>query len=224
MSRGGLSRSRIASDQAETEVMAAVAQDVPGAFERLVALYQKRVFHVMTQLVGSAQEAEDLTQELFLKVFRARKSYLLDARVSTWIFAIAHNLAMNHLRSRIRSRVRPAAGRNDSANDSSAGFEAVPTSREGTPSARMRKLELAEIVQQALASLGEDQRMAILLNKFEEMSYAEIAQVMGRSESAVKSLLTRARENLKIQLESYARFGDRNPPAEPNSSGSGPDD
>lgn len=224
MSRGGLSRSRIASDQAETEVMAAVAQDVPGAFERLVALYQKRVFHVMTQLVGSAHEAEDLTQELFLKVFRARKTYRLDARVSTWIFAIAHNLAMNHLRSRIRSRVRPAPGQSESAADSSPGFDAMANSREGTPSARMRKLELAEIVQQALASLGEDQRMAILLNKFEEMSYAEIAQVMGRSESAVKSLLTRARENLKLQLESYARFGERNPPVAPDSAGRGPDD
>jgi RNA polymerase sigma-70 factor (ECF subfamily) len=224
MSHGGLSRSRIDSDRAETEVMAAVARDVPGAFERLVALYQKRVYHVMTQLVGSSQEAEDLTQELFLKVFRARKTYRIDARVSTWIFAIAHNLAMNHLRSRIRSRVRPAAGRNDASNETTLGYAAAEASREGTPSARMRTRELAEIVQQALATLGEDQRMAILLNKFEEMSYAEIAQVMGRSESAVKSLLTRARENLKLQLESYAKIGENDPPADPQSAESSPDD
>ncbi len=208
MSRGGLSRSRIQADRIEAEVMAAVAADVPGAFEQLVGLYQKRVFHVMTQLVGSSQEAEDLTQELFLKVFRARQSYRIDARVSTWLFAIAHNLAMNHLRTRIRSRVRPAPGIQGDTGDFAGGFATQVTSREGTPSARMRKLELAEVVQQALGRLGEDQRMAILLNKFEEMSYAEIAAVMGRSESAVKSLLTRARENLKAQLESYARFGD----------------
>jgi len=98
--------------------------------------------------------------------------------------------------------------------DFAGGFATEATSREGTPSARMRKLELAEVVQQALGRLGEDQRMAILLNKFEEMSYAEIATVMGRSESAVKSLLTRARENLKAQLESYARFGDHSAIAE----------
>ena len=223
MSQGGLSRSRILSDQVENEIMAAVAGDVPGAFEQLVGLYQKRVYHVMTQLVGSSQEAEDLTQELFLKVFRARKSFRPDARVSTWLFAIAHNLAMNHLRSRIRSRVRPAPGQQDSAADAAGGFATQVASREGTPSARMRKLELAEVVQQALGRLGEDQRMAILLNKFEEMSYAEIAEVMSRSESAVKSLLTRARENLKTQLESYARFGDleaiRNSDAEPTGAG-----
>lgn len=222
MSRSGLGRSRILTDQAESQVMAAVAQDVPGAFEKLVGTYQKRIFHVMTQLVGSSQEAEDLTQELFLKVFRARKSYRTDARVSTWIFAIAHNLAMNHLRSKIRSRVRPAQGKRDEVSGSGDGLETSIASREGTPSARMRKIELAAIVQQALGNLGEDQRMAILLNKFEEMSYAEIAQVMGRSESAVKSLLTRARENLKIQLESYAHFGDLSTVSDTSSESSEP--
>jgi RNA polymerase sigma-70 factor (ECF subfamily) len=209
MNQGSLSQSRILSDPAEKEVMAAVSADVPGAFERLVELYQRRVLHVMTQLVGSRQEAEDLTQDLFLKVFRARKAYRPESRLSTWIFTIAHNLAINHLRSRKRSKVRTFQAGPETTDGDTAPLTDRAVSAEGTPSARMRKLELAEIVQEALARLSEDQRMAILLNKFEEMSYAEIAQVMGRSESAVKSLLTRARENLKTRLEAYATHGIR---------------
>jgi RNA polymerase sigma-70 factor (ECF subfamily) len=180
MNQGSLSQSRILSDPAEKEVMAAVSADVPGAFERLVELYQRRVLHVMTQLVGSRQEAEDLTQDLFLKVFRARKAYRPESRLSTWIFTIAHNLAINHLRSRKRSKVRTFQAGPETTDGDTAPLTDRAVSAEGTPSARMRKLELAEI-----------------------------AQVMGRSESAVKSLLTRARENLKTRLEAYATHGIR---------------
>jgi RNA polymerase sigma-70 factor (ECF subfamily) len=73
----------------------------------------------------------------------------------------------------------------------------------------MRQAELAEIVREALGTLGEDQRVAVLLNKFEEMSYAEIAEVMGKTEAAVKSLLARARTNLRDRLEPYLRTGSR---------------
>jgi RNA polymerase sigma-70 factor (ECF subfamily) len=75
----------------------------------------------------------------------------------------------------------------------------------------MRQVELSAVVREALEVLGEDQKVAVLLNKFEEMSYAEIAEVMGRSEAAVKSLLARARTNLREQLEPYLRTGQRNP-------------
>ena len=87
------------------------------------------------------------------------------------------------------------------------GHQAV--GREGTPSAQLRKVELSQVIQEALDVLGEDQKMAVLLNKFEEMSYAEIAEVMGRSEAAVKSLLARARNTLREQLEPYLRTGQR---------------
>jgi RNA polymerase sigma-70 factor (ECF subfamily) len=84
-------------------------------------------------------------------------------------------------------------------------------SREGTPSAQLRKVELSDVVREALELLGEDQKVAVLLNKFEDMSYAEIAEVMGRSEAAVKSLLARARNHLREQLEPYLKTGQRAP-------------
>ena len=82
-------------------------------------------------------------------------------------------------------------------------------SRDGTPSAQMRQVELSDVVREALDVLGEDQKVAVLLNKFEDMSYADIAEVMGRSEAAVKSLLARARNHLREQLEPYLKTGQR---------------
>ncbi len=83
--------------------------------------------------------------------------------------------------------------------------------REGTPSAQLRQVELSDVVREALDVLGEDQKLAVLLKKFEDMSYADIAEVMGRSEPAVKSLLARARNQLREQLEPYLKNGQRSP-------------
>ncbi len=90
-----------------------------------------------------------------------------------------------------------------------AAFGANLVGREGTPSAAVRQAELGDLIREAMSSLGEDQRMAVLLNKFEEMSYAEIADVMGRTPAAVKSLLARARNQLREQLEPYLATGER---------------
>lgn len=201
---------RLLADEAERQIMVAVQNDLPGSFEQLVSCYQSRVFQVLMQLVGRREEAEDLTQELFLRVFRARKKYRPDSKLSTWIFTIAHNLAMNSLRTRHRTKTRSSrglAGAGTTTHLLAPELNAV--SPGGTPSAQMRSVELSQVVQEAIQSLGEDQRMAIVLNKFEEMSYAEIAQVMDRSEFAIKSLLARARVNLKDQLEAYLESGIR---------------
>ena len=201
-------QNRILADLAEKEVMAAVQADVSGAFEELVRLYQKRAYQVIHQMVGSREEAEDLTQELFLRVFKARKSYRPECLLSTWIFTIAHNLAVNQIRNRHRNKAFGSQNLPLPGNSSQLGvLELNAISAEGTPSARMRSVELSQIVQEAIQTLSADQRLAIVLNKFEEMSYQQISQVMGRSEPAVKSILTRARANLKNQLEAYLESG-----------------
>jgi len=201
-------QNRILADLAEKEVMAAVQSDVSGAFEELVRLYQKRVYQVIHQMVGSREEAEDLTQELFLRVFKARKSYRPECLLSTWIFTIAHNLAVNQIRNRHRNKTLGSQNLPHQGDSSQLGvLELIAISTEGTPSARMRSVELSQIVQEAIQTLSADQRLAIVLNKFEEMSYQQISQVMGRSEPAVKSILTRARSNLKHQLEAYLESG-----------------
>jgi RNA polymerase sigma-70 factor (ECF subfamily) len=166
----------------------------------------------MVHLVGSVEEAEDLTQEVFLRVYRARKGYRPRAKFSTWLFTIANNLALNHLRGKGRNPSVPLGGEDTSSQPLLPASERA-LSREGTPSAQLRTVELSDVVRQALEVLGEDQKLAVLLNKFEDMSYAEIADVMGRSEAAVKSLLARARNHLREQLEPYLKTGQRGPAA-----------
>ena len=158
---------------------------------------------------ATVEEAEDLTQEVFLRIYRARKGYRPRAKFSTWLFTIANNLALNHLRGKGRNpSVAHERGGRPTRRPCAPSPSSSPSAR-GTASAQMRKVELSEVVREALEVLGEDQKMAVLLNKFEDMSYAEIAEVMGRSPAAVKSLLARARNDLREQLEPYLATGQR---------------
>ena len=192
----------------DVRLMLRVRDDDPGAFEALVRAYQSRLLGVLTHLIGKADEAEDLTQDVFLRIYKARKGYRPRAKFSTWLFTIANNLALNHLRGRARNHTVALDG--GALNPTSIGMPTDrATSREGTASAQMRQVELSDVVREALDELGEDQRLAVLLNKFEEMSYADIATVMGRTEAAVKSLLARARMNLRDRLEPYLRTGQK---------------
>jgi RNA polymerase sigma-70 factor (ECF subfamily) len=191
----------------DVRLMVQVRADVPGVFEVLVERYQNRLVGILFHLVGSREEAEDLCQEVFLRIYKARKGYRPRAKFSTWLFTIANNLALNHLRSKGRnpSVALGGAGTGSQSVAPAARLEG----REGTPSAQMRQAELSDVVRDALGVLNEDQKMAVLLNKFEEMSYAEIADVMGRSPAAIKSLLARARNQLREQLEPYLLTGHR---------------
>lgn len=193
----------------DVRLMLQVRDDVQGAFEVLVTRYQHRLLGVLVHLVGRVEEAEDLTQEVFLRIYRARKGYRPRAKFSTWLFTIANNLALNHLRGKGRNRAVAVGVEDGSGSQAMSPVEARAVAREGTPSAQMRQVELSEVVREALEGLGEDQKMAVLLNKFEDMSYADIAEVMGRSEAAVKSLLARARNHLREQLEPYLKTGQR---------------
>ncbi|WP_435017808.1 RNA polymerase sigma factor [Tundrisphaera sp. TA3] len=193
----------------DVRLMLQIRDDVPGAFEVMVERYQHRLVGVLAHLVGGRlEEAEDLTQDVFLRIYRARKGYKPKAKFSTWLFTIANNLAMNHLRGKGRAPTLAT----ESQGARSFGLrplEERAMARDGTPSAQMRQVELSDVVREALGVLGEDQKLAVLLNKFEDMSYADIAEVMGRSEAAVKSLLARARNQLREQLEPYLKTGQR---------------
>jgi RNA polymerase sigma-70 factor (ECF subfamily) len=186
----------------DVRLMIQVRADIAGAFETLVERYQNRLVGIMFHLVGNREEAEDLCQEVFLRVYKSRKGYRPRAKFSTWLFTIANNLALNHLRAKGRNPNVPLGG-TGTDSQAVAAIARQLTGREGTPSSQMRQAELADIVRAALSVLNEDQKLAVLLNKFEEMSYAEIADVMGRSQAAVKSLLARARNQLREHLEPY---------------------
>src|SRR5947208_5395086 len=122
--------------------MLRVRADEPGAFEELVELYERRLVAVMHHLVGNAQEAEDLAQEVFLRVYRVRHKYRPRAKFSTWLFTIANNLALNVLRSRQRKPVVPLNVR-DSGPLGPRPAEQLVRSKDHQPGARLQQQELA---------------------------------------------------------------------------------
>ena len=190
-------------------LMLEVRDDDAAAFEELVLRYQGRLVTVLEHLVGSHDQAEDLTQEVFLRVYRARKGYVVGAKFSTWLFRIANNVASNALRSRSRRREVTIQPR-DSGPLGARPLDVMLQASSGQmPARQLDKAEMREIVRMALEVLNERQRMAVLLNKFEDMSYADIAETMELSPQAIKSLLYRARGNLREVLEPYFRHGDR---------------
>jgi RNA polymerase sigma-70 factor (ECF subfamily) len=207
----GESSAQLALRDPDIRLMLLVREDQPGAFEELVERYQHRLVAVMMHLVGNAEEAEDLAQEVFLRVYRARKKYRPRSKFSTWLFTIANNLALNSIRARQRRPVVPLRARESGPLGPRPQEQLVHDPGTG-PMQKVQKEELAERIRAALDTLNERQRMAVVLNKFEDMNYAEIAEVMGLTTKAVKSLLSRARMNLRAALTGYVYMdGERLP-------------
>jgi len=191
----------------DVRLMLEVRGDSAAAFEELVARYQGRLVTVLRHLVGSREQAEDLAQEVFLRVYRSRKSYKPGSKFSTWLFTIANNAALNALRDRSRRREVTLPSRDSGPMGARPLDHILQASSGQMPARRLAKTETREIVRISLESLNERQRMAVLLSKFEGMSYAEIAETMEISPQAVKSLLSRARENLREVLQPYFEHG-----------------
>ncbi|MEZ6139580.1 MAG: sigma-70 family RNA polymerase sigma factor [Zavarzinella sp.] len=209
MSTGNTSAQIVIHDP-DIRLMLRVRNDDREAFAQLVQNYQTRMVGILRHIVGNAEEAEDLAQEVFLRVYRNRKTYQPTARFSTWLFTIANNLAMNALRNKSK--------KNATSIDSPSHLGEHPKADQlpdhgATPSFGMRQSELAEHVQRALDTLNERQKLAVVLNKFEDMSYAEIAEIMSLTTKAVKSLLCRARLRLRAALAGYI-YMDGPPPGD----------
>ena len=190
-------------------LMLAVQEDDASAFEELMVRFQGRVQSLFRHMIGNRELAEDLTQDVFLRVFRARKSYQPSAKFSTWLFAIANNVALNQLRSQ-RRKPETQFGNDTNDSQSEAFFgpaSAMMAGSEFIPARQLDKRELREMVRLAIEALNERQRMAVLLNRFEGMNYAEIADVMQLSPQAVKSLLCRAHIQLRNLLQKYVQKG-----------------
>ncbi|MEC9097179.1 MAG: sigma-70 family RNA polymerase sigma factor [Planctomycetota bacterium] len=191
----------------DVRLMLQVRDDNAAAFEELVSRYQVRLVSIFEKMVGRRSMAEDLAQEVFLRIYRARKRYEAGSRFSTWLYRIAHNVASNARRSLARRKevnVVAASG----AELSAQPLAHMAKEASGLmPTRQLDKVERAQIVHAAMESLNERQRMALLLSKFEGMSYEEIAESMELSISAIKSLLSRARVNLRDILAPYIQEG-----------------
>lgn len=188
------------------QLMLRVQQGDALAFEQLIEAYQGRLLRVLQHSVGTELVAEDLVQEVFLRVWRARKNYKPTAKFTTWVFRIAHNVASNALRDRRRRKEFQVAAGPTESSAMSLEQMAIATSA-AMPLRKLDTAERADIVRTAVEALNERQRMALLLCNFERLSYQEIAQTMGLSVQAVKSLLSRARVNLKTLLQPYIDKG-----------------
>ena len=189
----------------DAELMLRVKQGEVDAFEELVEKYKQPVTNLIYRTLPDATEAEDLAQNVFVQVFKSAHRYRVSAKFSTWLYTIARNLCLNEIRRRSR---HPA----DSLDLTYPDQEDQPARQyedKKTFSAPDNLLqgELWAKVDQALAELPENQRTALLLCREEELSYDEIAQVLGNSVSATKSLIHRGRETLKQKLKPYLRSG-----------------
>jgi RNA polymerase sigma-70 factor (ECF subfamily) len=171
------------------------------AFAELVRRYRGRVFGSFVKRLGDRQEAEDLTQEVFLRLYRSRHSYQPRARFATWLFHVSQNVARNALRSRRR---RPALRLEALASPADPGAaEALLTDRGEEPSRPLERSELAGVVRSAVSSLAARQRAAVELHQFHDRTYAEVAAELEMTPKAAKSLLYRARNELRETLSEF---------------------
>ena len=189
-----------AAGDPSTELMLRVRDGDVAAFAELVELWQDRLVTLFVHQTGDHALAEDLAQETFMRVYRARDRYRPTAKFTTWVHTIANNLASD-LRQRAYRRLERGVPHAVSASSSAIGLDQLAVAASGLLPARVADQgELQRMVQRALATLNERQRMAVLLAKFEHCSHEEIAAAMGLSVPAVKSLLFRARDQLRAAL------------------------
>ena len=171
------------------------------AFSQLVSIYQDRLINIFFHLVDGREAAEDLAQEVFLRIYRARRGYVPTARFSTWLFRIANNLASNRRRDEGRRKEVVLEGSESGPLGARPQEQLALEKSALLPTRQLDQREMQGLVRQALETLSERQRLAVLLHKFEELSYADIGAAMDLTAPAVKSLLSRARENLRQYLE-----------------------
>ena len=201
MALTGATSGQLALKDPDILLMLRVRADEPGAFEELVDRYQQRLVAVMYHLVGNAEEAEDLAQEVFLRVYRSRQSYAASAKFTTWLYRIATNLAVNYARDTKHERPENTVAIDEPDEETGMTVD-VPDAGLNAEQTILRRERLAAIRRQVDA-LPERQRMAVLMHKYQGMDYKQIAGVLKLSESATKSLLFRAYETLRETLKQY---------------------
>ncbi|HUE04167.1 MAG TPA: RNA polymerase sigma factor [Bryobacteraceae bacterium] len=184
----------------DAELMLRVKQGDGTSFGVLLEKHRASVTHFVYRLVQEQAVAEELAQEVFLRVYRSRASYEPTAKFKTWLFRIATHLALNWIRDERHERGT------ERLDDVPADVPArqVSDRRPSVEDQLVYQVKLAEI-RKAVAALPDKQRAAVLMHKYEEMEYAQIAKVLGCSESAVKSLLFRAYESLRARLAHMGR-------------------
>lgn len=190
----------------DAALMMRVKQGDTAAFTELVDKYKQPVINLVARMLQDTTEAEDIAQNVFVQAFRSAHRYEASARFTTWLFTIARNLCFNELRRRSRHPVESMDVSPEEPGERVA--QQYEDRSSASPPDTLLQSELKHKVGEALAQLPESQRMAVLLCQQEDLSYEEIAKVLGCSLSATKSLIHRGRETLKQRLKPYLRTGE----------------
>jgi RNA polymerase sigma-70 factor (ECF subfamily) len=182
----------------ETEIIQKLQQGNEQAFKQLVGNYQKLVVNTCFGMVHSTEDAEDIAQEVFIEVFRSIQNFRADAKLSTWLYRIAINRSLNFIRDNKNKKWFQSF--EDVVRGKNAQLQGISSAHNETPSADMENKQRAIILHEAIGSLPENQKTAFTLNKYEDLSYKEISEVMDLSVSSVESLIHRAKLNLQKKL------------------------
>lgn len=185
----------------DAEVMIELRNGNMVAFDVLLQKYRKPIVHFMFRMVHNQAVAEELAQEVFLRVYRSRETYRAEARFSTWLYRIATNLGVNHARDTRHERSASTVY----LDETDAETGTTPDVADATPSAEanMLRRERMNAIRQHVMSLPERQQTAVLMHKYEGMDYKQIGEVLKLSESATKSLLFRAYQTLREKLKDF---------------------
>jgi len=185
----------------DSEVMLRLRAGDMAAFDYLLTRYRRPIIHFMYRMVHNESVAEELAQEVFLRVYRSRETYRAEARFSTWLYRIATNLGVNHARDTRHERAASTVY----LDETDAETGTTPDVADATPGVEdkiLRRERMAAIKQHVMA-LPERQKMAVLMHKYEGMDYKQIGEVLKLSESATKSLLFRAYQTLREKLKDF---------------------
>lgn len=177
------------------------------AFDQLVENYSGQVFALLTRFLGQRHGREDLVQEVFMRVIRARERYQPAARFSTWLYRIVFNMAVNETQ-RSSSSGTFSLDQPMGNEAEGSGLIEITDGRVDDPSAGMERTDVVLAVRRAIAALPEQQRAALILAKYHDTPYLEIADILGSSEKAIKSLIHRARETLRETLAPLLNQGE----------------
>jgi RNA polymerase sigma-70 factor (ECF subfamily) len=201
-SRAEVSARAAAYDPGDDAVlMLRVAAGDEASYNRLVEKYHRQLIHFLFRMVHNQAVAEEMAQDVFLRVYRARESYRAEARFSTWLYRIATNLAVNHARDTRHERSAQTVYLDEPDEESGAR----PDVADSQPTAEQRLLreERTTQIRAHVQALPERQRMAVLMHKYQDMDYKQIGEVLKLSESATKSLLFRAYQTLREKLKDF---------------------
>jgi RNA polymerase sigma-70 factor (ECF subfamily) len=185
----------------DAHIMLRVKGGDQSAFDYLVEKYRRPMVSFMYRMARNAAVAEDLAQEVFLRVYRSRETYEASAKFTTWLYRIATNLAVNHARDSRHERPEVTVSLDEPDEETGTTFE-LPDGSLTAEQAMLRRERLLAI-RLKVEALPEQQRLAVIMHKYQQMDYKQIAEVLKKSESATKSLLFRAYETLREQLKEY---------------------